>query len=201
MLPQRKWPEGKNKEKRQITKKCIAYDEICIWFFFFLKKINLSSLWCLGAASIRLSVVHDSKMQKWGDYFFFVSFVFFKAEPKGMQINYAYVLFFNFFFFFVTDWQNKQSSRRGRWMAGSTWPTELNGSNVFVWKQVTLSGEFGSQFDGTHTANVSKLGTINRAANSTRHIADAQAPVGWRCTESGLHTSHFGSWSIIIISF
>lgn len=70
MLPQRQWSEEKNKQKRQITKKCIAYDEICIWLFFSFslkKKRNLSSLWCLGAASIRLSVVRDSKMQKWGD--------------------------------------------------------------------------------------------------------------------------------------
>ncbi len=72
---------------------------------------------------------------------------------------------------------------------------------VSYWRQIHYHRKFGSvditQYYETHTASVSKPGTINRvAANSTWHITDAQAPVEWNCMENTLHTSHFGSWSL-----
>lgn len=93
MLPHLK--QSKRKTSRRFTKNYIPYDDTCrrtycnVIFFppYPVKIFSLTaSPECHRAALIRLSVC-DYRMQN--------EEVSFKAEPKGMQINYVYV--------FVTD--------------------------------------------------------------------------------------------------
>lgn len=124
-------------------------------FFLLPLRVKIFSPQRGGSAVIRLSVCKH-RMQKQE---------IFKAEPKGMQINYVYI--------FLTDststFQRGEKSEERESISSRSNISE-DGRRI-VFEADTLTWEFGSvdvtRYYGTHTASASKLGTINRAANST----------------------------------